>query len=83
DPCSEAAVYTGRDELASFWDRLFSAYPQIHLEIEEIFGFSIHCVIRWRYDCVDISGTGCRLHGVDLFLVRNLLIAEKLSYLKK
>jgi hypothetical protein len=83
DPCAEAAVYKGREELTLFWERFFSKYSQSGMEMEEIFGFSIHCVMRWRYDYMDASGAGSPLHGVDLFQIKNSLICQKMTYLKK
>jgi limonene-1,2-epoxide hydrolase len=83
DPYAGAASYSGRKELSGFLTAFFSRHPQAHLEIEEIFGFSIHCVMRWRFDYLDASGPGCRFRGVDLYQVKNALIVDKISYFKK
>ena len=82
DPSSSAARYTGREELVGFLADFFTRYPQATMEVEDIFGFSIHCVMRWRYAFYDDSGSLRWIRGVDLFQVKNAKICEKLSYLK-
>jgi hypothetical protein len=38
--------------------------------------------MRWTYSWVDPSGTPGHIRGVDVYRVRDGLIAEKLSYVK-
>jgi ketosteroid isomerase-like protein len=83
DPFTEAASYSGRETLFRFWDHFFAVHPRAQMDIEELFGFSIHCVMRWRFDYVDSAGASRQLQGVDLFRIKNGLICEKLTYLKK
>ncbi len=56
--------------------------PQAHIEIEEIFGLSFRCIMRWRYEWVDAVGQKNHVRGVDIFKLKDGLINEKLSYVK-
>jgi hypothetical protein len=38
--------------------------------------------MRWRYSWVDSDGQPGHIRGVDLYTLRDGLIAEKLSYVK-
>jgi len=57
--------------------RNFQQSPKTHIEIEEIFGLGMRCVMRWKYHWADGY-----VRGVDIFSVADGLIAEKLSYVK-
>jgi len=81
-PAPDGTVYTGKDAVTQFWQGFFRESPRAHIEIEEIFGLGNHCIMRWRYDWVDESGTKGHVRGVDIFKVREGLIFEKLSYVK-
>jgi hypothetical protein len=47
------------------------------MEIEEIFGMGMHCIMRWKYTW----GDG-HVRGVDVFKIEDNLICEKFSYVK-
>ena len=81
-PAPDGAVYSGKAEVAQYWQNFFGALPQVHFEIEEIFGFSERCIMRWRCNWVDKEDKTVHIRGVDLFRVRNALISEELSYIK-
>jgi limonene-1,2-epoxide hydrolase len=81
-PAPDGAVYTGTEAISRFWQAFFRHSPQAHSEIEDIFGFRIRCVLRWRCDWVDAAGDKKHIRGVDLFSVQNDLIYEHLSYVK-
>ncbi len=81
-PAPDGTVYSGKQAVTQFWQDFFRQSPQAHIEIEEIFGLGTHVVMRWRYDWVDQSGTRGHVRGVDLYQVKNGLIAQKLSYVK-
>ncbi len=81
-PVPEGAVYSGKTAIAQFWQNFFDDFPQAHMEIEEIFGFRIRCVMRWKCDWVDKNGEQAYLRGVDILQVKNELICEILSYVK-
>ena len=82
DPAPDGVVYAGKEAVARFWRDFFLASPQAHIEIEEIFGLGLRCVVRWRYDWVDAAGKKGHVRGVDLFKMKDGLICEKLSYVK-
>jgi predicted SnoaL-like aldol condensation-catalyzing enzyme len=81
-PAPDGVVYAGKQAVTQFWQDFFAQSPQAHIEIEEIFGLSDRCVMRWRYTWVDAAGSKGHVRGVDLFQVKNGLICEKLSYVK-
>lgn len=81
-PAPDGAVFSGKAAVAQFWQDFFRKSPHAHIEIEEIFGSGIRCVVRWRYDWVDGAGNKGHVRGVDIFQVKGGLICEKLSYVK-
>lgn len=81
-PAPDGAVYTGKEANTQFWQTFFRESPHAHIEIEEIFGLGMRCVMRWRYDWVDGAGKKGHVRGVDIFQVKNGVIYEKLSYVK-
>lgn len=81
-PAPDGAAYSGKEAVTQFWLDFFRESPHAHIEIEEIFGFGIRCVMRWKYNWVDAAGKKGHVRGIDIFQVRNGLIFEKLSYVK-
>jgi limonene-1,2-epoxide hydrolase len=81
-PAPDGTRYEGQAVVRSFWEEFFRGSSQAHIEIEEIFAAGQHCVMRWRYHWVDQNGQTGHIRGVDIYLVRDGLIAEKLSYVK-
>lgn len=81
-PAPDGTMYAGKDAVTQFWQGFFHESPQAHIEIEEIFGLGNRCVMRWRYEWVDLAGKKGYVRGVDIFQVKNGSIYEKLSYVK-
>ncbi len=81
-PAPDGSVYSGVEEVTRFWQDFFRESPYAHIAIEEIFGVGERCIMRWRYSWVDIRGEKGHVRGADIFLVRDGLIREKLSYVK-
>ncbi|MEK7442613.1 MAG: nuclear transport factor 2 family protein [Chloroflexota bacterium] len=81
-PAPDGAVYSEKEVVTQFWQDFFRESPQAHIEIEEIFGLGLRCIMRWRYDWVDAAGKKGHVRGVDIFQVKNGLICEKFSYVK-
>lgn len=81
-PAPDGAVYVGKEAVTQFWRDFFQGSPQARIEIEEIFGLGNRCVMRWRYDWVDVTGTKGHVRGVDLYQVKSGSISAKLSYVK-
>lgn len=82
DPAPDGTRYSGKDAVTRFWEGFFRDSPDAHIEIEEIFGLGARCIMRWTYSWVDAAGHQGHVRGVDVFNVRDGLIAEKLSYVK-
>ena len=76
-PAPDGTKYSGKEAVTKFWEDFFREAPNAHIDIEEIFGLGIHCVMRWTYTW----GDG-HVRGVDVFKLRDGLICEKLSYVK-
>jgi len=81
-PAPDGTVYSGKEAVTGFWQDFFRDSPHAHIEVEEIFGFGMRCIMRWRYDWVDEAGTKGHVRGVDIFQVKDGSICEKLSYVK-
>lgn len=77
DPAPDGTVYSGKEAVTRFWQDFFRESPNAHIEIEEIFGLGLRCVMRWRYEWAD-----GHVRGVDIFKLKDGLICEKLSYVK-
>lgn len=82
NPAPDGAVFSGKDAVTEFWQAFFHQSPQAHIEIEEIFGLGMRCVVRWKYRWMDTNGEKGHVRGVDIFQIKNGLICEKLSYVK-
>ena len=82
DPAPDGTRFAGRQAVTQFWQDFFRESPHAHIDIEEIFGFSDRCVMRWKYTWLDAAGNQGHVRGVDVFRVKDGLISEKLSYVK-
>lgn len=81
-PAPDGSVFTGKAALTQYWRDFFFRFPQAHLTVEHVFGFGFNCVLRWKLDYVAEGGILLHQRGVDLYQVRDGLIAEMLSYTK-
>lgn len=69
--------HVGTDAVRTCWQELFRDAPDARFETEDTVTVGDRVVVRWRYSW----GDG-HVRGVDLFRVREGLVAEKLSYVK-
>lgn len=69
--------HSGVEAVRRAWSALFAASPDGVFTAEEVIPAGDRVVVRWRYD----FATG-HVRGVDLFTVRDGLVAEKLAYVK-
>lgn len=83
EPAPDGTRYEGREAVTQFWLDFFQQSPQAHIDIEDIIGFSDRCVMRWRYSWVDGEGNQGHVRGVDIYHIKNGLICQKLSYVKR
>jgi predicted SnoaL-like aldol condensation-catalyzing enzyme len=81
-PAPDGEVISGKEAVTRFWQDFFRESPQAHIEIEEIFGLGLRCIMRWKYTWVDAAGEKGHVRGVDIFRLKDGLISEKLSYVK-
>jgi ketosteroid isomerase-like protein len=69
--------YEGQAAVRAVWADLFASTPDGRFESEELFVCADRAVGRWRYVWAD-----GHVRGVDIFHVRDGLVAEKFSYVK-
>ena len=81
-PAPDGAVYNGKAAVSRALEQQFGHTAGARLEIEEIFGAGMRCVMRWRYRWDDAAGQARHLRGLDLFQVRDGLIEARFSYVK-
>ena len=81
-PAPDGTVYSGKEAVTQFWQDFFRQSPSAHVEIEEIFGAGLRCIMRWRYEWVDDVGKKEHIRGVAIFQVKNGSLCEILSYAK-
>jgi len=74
--------YVGKREITKYWEDFFRNSRNTKLEIEEIFGSAIRCVLLWSLIWDDLEGNRRYLRGVDIYRVKNGLIEAKQSYAK-
>ncbi len=82
DPAPDGTVYSGKEAVTQFWRGFFRESPHAHIEIEEVFGMGMRCIMRWKYEWTDAAGIKGHVRGVDIFKVREGFITEKFSYVK-
>lgn len=81
-PAPDGTRHEGKAAVRSFWASFFEGSSAARFEAEEIFADGDRCVLRWTYSWVDPAGTPGHIRGVDVYRLRDGLIAEKLSYVK-
>jgi ketosteroid isomerase-like protein len=68
--------HVGRVAIADAWKAIFDD-PASGFTVEDSFATGPHVVQRWRYDW-----DGGHVRGIDVFTVRDGLVAAKLAYVK-
>lgn len=81
-PAPDGTRYEGKAAVTQFWETFFQESREAHIDVEDIFGLGFRCVMRWKYSWVDAAGQPGHVRGVDIYLLKSGLIAEKLSYVK-
>lgn len=69
--------HVGAAAVRAFWTDLFAANPEGAFDTEEVIEAGDRVIVRWRYTWAD-----GHVRGVDVFTVRDGLVAEKLAYVK-
>ena len=82
DPPPEGSVIAGQEAVIGYWEAFFHESPEAKMEIEEVFGLGMRCVLRWRWAWEEEAGARGTLRGVDIVRVKGGLISEILTYSK-
>jgi len=81
-PPPDGERFEGQAAVRSFWREFFQGSGSARIEPEEIFAAGERVVMRWVYRWTDTQGEEGHIRGVDVYRLRDGLIAEKLSYVK-
>ena len=81
-PPPDGTRYVGQAAVRAFWADFFTGSANSTIEIEEIFAQDERVVMLWTYRWVDLQDKAGHIRGVDIYHLRDGLIAEKLSYVK-
>jgi steroid delta-isomerase-like uncharacterized protein len=81
-PAPDGERYVGKARVAEFWQNFFNSSSSARFEIEEIFALGNRCIMRWTYHWIDPEEKTGHIRGVDVYRIKDGLIAEKLSYVK-
>ena len=81
-PPPDGSRYEGQAAVRSFGSAFLSAPPKPASTTEEMLGLGERVVMRWVYSWVGPRGETEHIRGIDLYRIRDGLIAEKLSYVK-
>jgi uncharacterized OsmC-like protein/ketosteroid isomerase-like protein len=81
-PAPDGMRCEGRQAVRLFWEDFFRSTREPRIEVEEIFESGDRCIMRWVYHWMDSQGKPGHIRGVDIYKVKDSLIAEKLSYVK-
>lgn len=76
-PAPDGERFVGHEAVRANFAAFFAESPRAHFEFEDLFVCGDRACVRWLYRW----GDG-HVRGVDVFRVRDSLIAEKLSYVK-
>ncbi len=81
-PSPDGTRFTGRDEVRRAWAELFASTREPVFDTEELVVAGDRAVVRWRYSWMERGGGSGHIRGIDLYRIRDGLVAEKLSYVK-
>jgi ketosteroid isomerase-like protein len=81
-PAPDGERLQGARAVGEFWRGFFASTPSARFEIEESFAAGDRAVVRWTFRWDESPDNRGHVRGVDVFRVRDGLVAEKLSYVK-
>ncbi|MBI5954229.1 MAG: nuclear transport factor 2 family protein [Chloroflexi bacterium] len=81
-PAPDGERYSGKTQVRAFWEDFFRSSSSARIETEEIFALGERCVMLWTYHWTDNNGAEGHIRGVDVYRLKDDLIAEKLSFVK-
>lgn len=81
-PPPDGTRHAGQAAVRAAFADFFHASPSARIDAEEVIALGDRGVVRWRYSWRTSAGAPGHVRGVDIFRVRDGLVAEKLSYVK-
>ena len=81
-PAPDGERYSGQKQVRAFWEDFFHSSSSARIEIEELFSLGDRCIMLWTYHWADNNGAAGHIRGVDVYRLKDNLIAEKFSYVK-
>lgn len=81
-PAPDGERLTGAPAVAAYWQGFFTSTPSARFRAEDAFAAGDRAVVRWRFDWDEGDENRGHVRGVDVFRVREGLVAEKLVYVK-
>ena len=81
-PAPDGERYSGKAQVRAFWEDFFRSSSSARIVTENIFALGDRCIMLWTYHWIENDGTTGHIRGVDIYRLRDNLIAEKLSYVK-
>jgi ketosteroid isomerase-like protein len=81
-PAPDGERFSGKAQVRAFWEDFFRSSSSAKIETEEIFALGDRCIMLWVYNWKGDNGTTGHIRGVDVYRLKDNLIAEKLSYVK-
>lgn len=81
-PPPDGERFSGLPAVAAYWEQFFRDSASSHIEIERLLTTPEFGVQQWTYHWTSPDGASGHIRGIDLFLIRDGLIAAKYSYVK-
>ena len=81
-PPPDGERFAGLSAVSAYWEQFFHASSALHIEIERLLTTPAFAVQQWTYRWTGLDGSSGHIRGIDLFLIRDGLIAAKYSYVK-
>jgi ketosteroid isomerase-like protein len=81
-PAPDGLIYSGKEAVARSWQDFFHEATHAHIDLEEVFGLGMRCIVRLKLEWVDATGTDRHIRGAEIFRVKEGLICETFAYRK-
>lgn len=78
----DGSRFEGQEDVRNLWLEFFAGSLTSTFTTEEVIATGDRCVVRWSYDWENVQGKPGHIKGVDVILVRDGKVAEKLTYVK-
>ncbi len=78
----DGSRFEGQEDVRTLWQEFFAGSVTSTFTTEEVIATGDRCVVRWSYDWENNRGKLGHIRGVDVMLVRDGKVAERLTYVK-